>query len=297
MLQRIGSVILERHHAVAPTKTRKTAALPKLDKSFAAHLKEQRPHLYRGDFKRIQADADRARKIIGNQPHADIAAELKALKSSSVNGVPFRQLPEKEKSALIYALTERRKYEDNQFNAFLERHRPDIIDAAVSNIRSNVNRARRMIDGRIYANFALELQALENSIENGVRFRDMPFRLQSDLRQALADYRAFIDETWSPSVWAPKPAKMPNFRGPPKRRRRKPKGVWLIPDPHGDIRPKRVLKSINSTRSEDRFDGLLDDELFPFDTRPEPRYRVSEEEDWRPDDHWIPDPEEVEPED
>ncbi|GEC31675.1 hypothetical protein [Sinorhizobium fredii] len=70
----------------------------------------------------------------------------------------------------------------------------------MSNVRSNINRARRMVDGRIYDNFALELQALENSIEKGVRFRDMPFRLQSDLRQALADYRAFIEETWSPSV-------------------------------------------------------------------------------------------------
>jgi hypothetical protein len=296
MLQRIGNVILERHHAIAPTKTRKTAALPKLDKSFAAHLKEQRPHLYRADFKRIQADADRARKIIGDRPHADIAGELKALKGSSVNGVAFRQLPEKQKSALIYALTERRKYEDNQFNAFLERHRPDITDAAVNNVRSNVNRARRMIDGRIYANFAIEIQALEKSIEHGIKFSDMSVRRRSDLTQALSDYRAFIDECWSPSIWAPKPP-TPNFRAPPKRRRSKPKGNWLIPDPHGDIRPKRVIKSINSTRSEDLFDGLLDDELFPFDTLPEPRSKVSEDEEWRPDDYWIPDPEELEPED
>lgn len=297
MVQRIGKLIFERHHAIASTKTRETAALPKLDKSFSAHLKEQRPHLYRADFKRIQADADRARKIIGNQPHADIAAELKSLKSSSVNGVAFRKLPNKEKSALMYGLTERRKYEDNQFNAFLERHRPDITGAAVSNIRSNVNRARRMIDGRIYANFALEIQALENSTENGIKFADMSVRRRSDLIQALTDYRTFIDECWSPSVWAPKPAKMPNFRVPPKRRRKKPKGNWLIPDLDGDIRPRRVIRSINGMRSDDVFDGLLDDELFPFDTLPEPRSQVSSEEEWRPDDYWIHDPEELEPED
>lgn len=297
MVQRIGKIISERHHGIASTKLKKTFALPKLDKSFAAHLKEQRPHLYRADFKRIQADVDRARKMIGDQPYADIATELKALKGSSEKDVAFSKLPKKVRSDLIKALADYRGYEDKRFNAFLKRRRPELKEAAVSNVRSNINRARRMVDGRIYANFALELQALETSIENGVPFRDMPFRLQSDLRQALTDYRAFIDETWSASVWAPKPAKMPSFRAPPKRRRRKPKGVWLIPDPHGDIRPKRILKSINSTRTEDRFDGLLDDELFPFDTRPEPRYRVSEEEDWRPDDYWIPDPEELEPED
>jgi DNA (cytosine-5)-methyltransferase 1 len=297
MVQRIGKVIMERHHAIMPTKTPKTAALPKLDKSFAAHLKEQRPHLYRADLERIQADADRAIKIIGRQPHADIKAELKTLKCSSVNGVAFRKLPDKEQSALIYGLTERRKYEYNQFSASLRRHRLDITDAAVNNIRSNVNRARRMIDGRIYANIALEIQALESSTENGIKFADMSVRRRSDLIQALTDYRMFIDECWSPSVWAPKPATMPNFRSPPKRRRRKPKGAWLIPDPHGDIRPKRVLKSLNSTRSEDIFDGLLDDELFPFDTLPEPRSTASEEEEWRPDYYWIPDPEELDPSD
>ncbi|RVP47333.1 DNA cytosine methyltransferase [Sinorhizobium medicae] len=297
MVQRIGKVIFERHHGIAPTKLNKTFAMPKLDKSFAAYLKEQRPHLYRQDFKKMQADVDRAMKMIGDQPYADIATELKALKGSSENGVAFSKLPDKVRSDLRKALADYRGYEDKKFNAFIKRRRPELKEAAVSNVKSNINRARRMVDGRIYANFALELQALENSIENGVRFRDMPFRLQSDLRQALADYRAFIEETWSPSVWAPKPAKMSSFRAPPKRRRRKPKGVWLIPDPHGDIRPKRILKSINSARSVDVFDGLLDDELFPFDTRPEPRYRVSEEEKWRPDDYRIPDPEEFEPED
>lgn len=295
MVQRIAKVIFERHHAIASTKMNKTFALPKLDKSFAAHLKEQRPHLYRADLERIQADADRAIKIIGNQPDADIKAELKALKSSSVNGVAFRKLPDKEQSALIYGLTERRKYEYNQFTASLRRHRPDITDAAVSNIRSNVNRARRMIDGRIYANFALEIQALESSTENGIKFADMSVRRRSDLIQALTDYRMFIDECWSQSVWAPKPAKMPEFRVPLKRRRKKPKSGWFIPDPHGDIRPRRVLESLNSARSEDIFEGLLNDELFLYDALPEPRTTASDEEDWRPDDYWIPELEELKP--
>ncbi len=91
----------------------------------------------------------------------------------------------------------------------------------------------------------------------------MPFETQIDLRQALTDYRAFIEETWSNSVWAPKPAKMPSFPNASEASSPgKPKKVWLIPDPHGDIRPKRILKSINSTQSEDRFDGLLDDEVI-----------------------------------
>lgn len=294
MLQRIGRVIFERHHLIASTKTLKTSALPKLDKSFAAHLKEQRPHLYRADFKTIKSNADRARKIIGNQSFAEIEDELKALKSSSVNGVAFRKLPETEKSALIYALTELRKYEYNQFAEFLKRRRLDIVtDSAISNIRSNVNRARRMIDGRIYANFALEVQALERSVENGVKFSDMSVRRRSDLIQALTDYRAFIDECWSTSVWAPQPVKMPNFKSAPTRRRTKPKGNWRITDPHADLRPKRILRSINGTHFEDVF---LDDELFLYDTLPEPRSQVSEEEEWRPDDYWIHGPEELDPE-
>lgn len=302
MVQRIAKVIFERHHGIPSTKTNKTFALPKLDKSFAAHLKEQRPHLYRADFKRIQADADRAKKIIGNRPHADIAAELKALESSSVNGVAFRQLPEKEKSALIYALTEHRKYENKQFNAFLARHRPEITDAAVSNIRSNVNRARRMIDGRIYATSALEAEALEDSIENGVLYRNMSVRRRSDLIQALTDYRAFIDETWSPSTWAPKPAKMPVFgHGPqrkPQKLRIKKKGTALL-----QTAPRRILEgplNLNRGKKEDKPDILVtmfDPEFFYFDALPEPRSQVSDEEEWRPDDYLIPDPEELEPED
>ncbi|GEC34038.1 hypothetical protein N181_23240 [Sinorhizobium fredii USDA 205] len=302
MVHRIGKVIFERHHGIASTKLNKTFAMPKLDKSFAAHLKEQRPHLYRADFKRIQADADRARKMIGGQPYADTAEELRALKGSSMKGVAFSKLPKKERSALITALTERRKYEDNQFNAFLERRRPDLTEAAVRNIRSNVNRARRMIDGRIYGNFALEIQALENSMEHGIRFSDMSVRLRSDLIQALTDYRAFIEETWSPSAWAPKPTKMPIFgHGPqrkPRKLRTKKKGAALLP-----TTSRRILEgslNLNRGKDEDKPDALatmFNTDLFPIDTRPEPRYRVSDEEEWRPDDCWIPDPEELEPED
>ncbi|MEY9831076.1 site-specific DNA-cytosine methylase [Sinorhizobium fredii] len=302
MMQRIGKVIFERHHCIEWTKETKASGMPKLDRSFAAHLKEQRPHLYRADFKRIQADADRARKLIGDHSYMDTAAALKALKNSSEKGVAFSKLPKKEKSALIKALTEHRKYEYNQFNAFISRRRPDLTKAAIYNVRSNVNRARRMIDGRIYATSALEVQALEDSIENGVRFRDMPFRLQSDLRQALADYRAFIEETWSPSVWAPKPARMPMFGHGPQRKPRKlrtrKKGTALL-----QTTPRRILEAplnLNRSKEEDKPDALVkifDAEFFHLDALPEPRYRVSDEEEWRPDDYWIPDPEELEPED
>ncbi len=301
MVQRIAKVIFERHHGIASTKLKKTFALPKLDKSFAAHLKEQRPHLYRADFKRIQADVDCARKMIGDQPYVDTAAALKALKSSSKTGVAFSKLPAKEKSGLIKALTEHRKYEYNQFNAFIERRRPDLTKAAVYNIRSNIVRARKMIDGRIYANFAVELQALENSIENGVRFSDMPFRLQSDLRQALSDYRAFMEETWIPSVWAPKPAKMPNrghgHKRKPRKLRIRKKGDALL-----QTTPRRILKGpidLNSSKKEDNPDALttmFNAEFFHLDVLPEPRRRTSDEEEWRPDDYWIPEPEELEPE-
>ncbi|MBY5462088.1 DNA cytosine methyltransferase [Rhizobium leguminosarum] len=296
MVQRIGKVVFERHHGIASTKLNKTFAVPKLEKSFAAHLKEQRPHLYRADFKTIQADVDRARTLIGDHPYVDTAAALKALKSSSETGVAFSKLPEKEKSALIKALTEHRKYEYNQFNAFIERRRPDLTKAAVYNIRSNIVRARKMIDGRIYANFAVELQALENSIENGVRFRDKSVRLRSDLIQALTDYRAYIDETWSPSVWASKPASMPNLGHGPKRKPRKlrirKKGDALL-----QTTPRRILEGpidLNNSKKGDKPDALatvFDPEFFHLDLLPEPRHHVSDEEEWRPEDYWIPDPE------
>ncbi|TAW73039.1 hypothetical protein ELI16_14380 [Rhizobium ruizarguesonis] len=302
MVQRIAKVIFERHHSIPSTKTNKTFALPKLDKSLAAHLKEQRPHLYRDDFKKIQADADRARKLIGDQPYADTAAALKALNTSSEKGIAFKKLPNKEQSALIKALTEHRKYEYNQFSAFIERRRPDLTKAAVYNIRSNIARARKMIDGRIYANFAVELQALENSVENGVRFRDMSVRLRSDLIQALTDYRAFIEETGSPSVWAPKPAKMPVFGHGPQRKPRKlrirKKGTALL-----QTTPRRILEgslNLNRGKKEDKPDALatvFDPEFFYLDDLPEPRSQVSDEEAWRPEDYWIPDPEEIDPED
>lgn len=115
--------------------------------------------------------------------------------------------------------------------------KPMSRDAAY-NVRSNVRRARGMIGGRMYANIALEIQALEASqeiiwidkaawrSELGQRYKDMTVRLRSDLRTALELYHAYVLKTREPSKWAPKEPKkkaLPDFTNPPKPQRKRPK--------------------------------------------------------------------------
>ena len=103
--------------------------------------------------------------------------------------------------------------------------------SAANNIRSHVRKAREMVGCRMYANLALEVQALEASSEIiwidrktrrrevGKRYIDMSIRQRSDLRTALELYHAYMSETREPSKWAPpKPKKVvvPDFKNPPK---------------------------------------------------------------------------------
>ncbi|PDT81811.1 hypothetical protein [Sinorhizobium sp. BJ1] len=67
--------------------------------------------------------------------------------------------------------------------------------------------------------------------------------------------------------------------------------------------PRRILEGpidLNTSKKEDKPDALVtmfDAEFFHLDVLPEPRLLSSDEEEWRPNDYWIPDPEELEPED
>ncbi len=87
------------------------------------------------------------------------------------------------------------------------------------------------------------------------------------------------------------------MRKPRKLRIRK-KGDALL-----QTTPRRILEGpidLNSSKKGDKPNALatvFDAEFFHLDLLPEPRHHVSDEEDWRPDDYWVPDPEEIDPED
>jgi DNA (cytosine-5)-methyltransferase 1 len=174
---------------------------------------------------------------------------------------------------------------DKGFSDYLRDRRPDLTDAAVYNVRSAVNRARRMLEGRVYANPALEMQALDGSYENGNLFSSLPTKTQSDLRQALMLYRGYIETTRESSPWAPKPPKMPDFRSPPsKPKMKKLKHVFMV-DKWAEYRPRLKFSSLSLNGLGEAYDHPRD-EYVPEDKLPHPRSR---EDDWRPDGYDEPD--------
>lgn len=186
---------------------------------------------------------------------------------------------------------------DKEFSAFLRKKRSKpgekpISDEGIANIRSRVNRARRMIEGRQYANLALEIQALEGAFEaeTGKFFADFDKRLQSDLRQGLGDFYEYLEKTQRPSGWAPPPPKPATFRKPAAKKSRRPKlptlgSISMPTTPH----PLPML-NLNKGR-ETPFDEIFDDG-FPLDYHP--GLEPASEHDWRPEGYWDPDPEDLE---
>lgn len=176
-----------------------------------------------------------------------------------------------------------------------------ISDASIANIRSHVNRARRMIDGRQFANIALEIQALENSVEtgSGKSFKDFNVRLQSDLRQGLEDYFAYLEKTHTPSEWSPPKPKAASLRKPPTEKSRpKQSGFVSMAPPIASFVLNTSTKgtpNLNALgKQEDPWSEVFEDSYpLEYDRSLEPPF----EHDSRPDDYWIPDPEELDPED
>ncbi len=179
------------------------------------------------------------------------------------------------------------------------KHKKKLTDESMANVRSRVNRARRMIGGRIYANLALEIQALEASreivwlgdesrkaqrVQRGRKFEDLPKRLRSDLRQALALYHAYRLKTLpkQPKVTKKKPKKAA------------PKGAALLP-----TTPKHVIDQIlagpldlnsGGDNARNGIDEFFGDDWFPTERQPQP---PRADDDWRPDDYDIPDDDEL----
>ena len=171
------------------------------------------------------------------------------------------------------------------------KHKKDLTDESMANVRSRVNRARRMIGGRIYANLALEIQALEASreivwlgdesrkaqrVQRGRPFKDLPKRLRSDLRQALALYHAYRVST------LPKPPKVTKK----KPKKAAPKGAALLPTTpkHFIDRIRSGPLDLNGSASEPI--DFFEDDWFPAERHPQPPHA---DDEWRPDDYYEPD--------
>ncbi len=190
--------------------------------------------------------------------------------------------------------------------------------SAANNVRSHVRKARDMVGCRMYANLALEIQALEASSEiiwldrkarrreMGKRYVDMTVRQRSDLRTALELYHAYILETRDASKWAPpKPKKvaMPDFKNPPKPLRRKksaaspPSTDIVVEGPTDEVkeRERRIVTwpaPYRGTAVDPELAALeaLVDDMYPPDDPFEPHPpRGDPGEEWRPDGYDDPD--------
>lgn len=158
---------------------------------------------------------------------------------------------------------------DKGFTAFLAVPDPETgkvrSKAGIYNIRAWVNAARRILGGRMYANIALEIQALEDS--DG--FGKLSVREQSDLRAALRLHHEYC-KTLPASPYAPAPQPVPKFgrtdqRKPKKLRvRRKKKGDALLPTTERKVLPLGPVRTLNLNAGGDEFErssGTPDDIL------------------------------------
>jgi DNA (cytosine-5)-methyltransferase 1 len=173
--------------------------------------------------------------------------------------------------------------------------------SAANNIRSHLRKAREMVGCRMYANLALEIQALEASSEiiwidkktrrreSGKRYADMSICQRSDLRTALELYHAYVLETRDASKWAPpKPKKvaMPDFKNPPKpsKWRRKPPIVSDVEAPKRVPQPIMWPAPYSGSQTDPELahlGSLLVEDFEPPHDRFEPS--PSRDDDWYPD--------------
>jgi DNA (cytosine-5)-methyltransferase 1 len=93
---------------------------------------------------------------------------------------------------------------EGRFGQWLRRR--GLSPQSVRNAKTRVNRARRLLAGRTFADPAIEIAALERVGE----FVSLPIKTQSDLRSALRLYREWLEEKASRSAGkAPKAAPEP----------------------------------------------------------------------------------------
>ena len=75
------------------------------------------------------------------------------------------------------------------FEEFLENHpEKDFTKASIANVKSRVNRARKLLHGRTFSDIVMELAALEDTVD----FASLDIRTKSDLRAALRLHHEFV---------------------------------------------------------------------------------------------------------
>jgi len=152
------------------------------------------------------------------------------------------------------------------------------ISANISNIKSRVNRARRLLHGRTYQDIALELAELEDTAD----FATLDVRAKSDLRAALRLYHEYMSSR-HPSKYArkilkkgekPKPV-MPDFGRRPRAADAlptdaAPSGISATPMPS-----KLGRRPAPQTPDDEPIDSYIDEGL-DMDPRHEPDMVVTD---------------------
>ncbi len=154
------------------------------------------------------------------------------------------------------------------FEEFLEKHpEKDFTKASIANVRSRVNRARKLLHGRTYADIAMELAALEDTVD----FASLDVRTKSDLRAALRLHHEFVG-TLPESKFARKIAKLSKLQQAGFGRR----PSEIVPEPTASTTTAtsspalRRFRRAAPDRPEDEFDPHLEHERANYDPRHEP---------------------------
>lgn len=141
------------------------------------------------------------------------------------------------------------------------------LSANISNIKSRVNRARRLLHGRTYSDIAMELAALEDTVD----FASLDVRTKSDLRAALRLHHEFVG-TLPESKFARKIAKLSKLQKAGFGRR----PSEIVPEPTASTTTATgspALRRFNRPvpdGPEDEVDPHLEHERATYDPRHEP---------------------------
>jgi DNA (cytosine-5)-methyltransferase 1 len=162
------------------------------------------------------------------------------------------------------------------FEEFLEKHpEKDFTKASISNVKSRVNRARRLLHGRTYADIAMELAALEDTVD----FATLDVRTKSDLRAALRLHHEFVG-TLPEAKFARKLAKLSKLQQAGFGRRSAeivphPSATSPAPTPTGPSALRRFTRPVPDG-PEDEVDRHLEHDRATYDPRYEPEGFVAQ---------------------
>lgn len=143
------------------------------------------------------------------------------------------------------------------------------ISHNIANIKSRVNRARKLLHGRTFADIVQELAALEDTVD----FASLDIRTKSDLRAALRLHHEFVG-TLPESRFARKIAKLSarqkaGFGRRPSEIVPQPSATSLTPTSTGPSALRRLSRPAADS-PEEEFDPHLEQDRATYDPRFEP---------------------------